>query len=205
MLPQCCDEILQNSCFDNHSKNATSHFNWLGEKPDPSNLFLAVKWKNTVLGANAQVLAGGAARWSRWGEVGTALLWWHSFATPVLDTAGSNRQTQGIAEPLSQDSGTSGKAYLRKGKNKPKPHETQRGGGKRKSRRNSSTNTKVREGRGGGALLHYSRYLHYSPWRSPRQSRWILLKELWPMESPHQSRGNVRRKEQQRGITVYWL
>lgn len=124
---------------------------------------------------------------------------------PVLDTACSNSQTQGIAEPLSQDSGTSGKAYLRKGKTRPKPHQTQRGGRKRRSMRNSSTNTKGREGGGGGAPLHYSRYLHYSPWRSAHQSRWILLKELWPMESPHQSRGNVRRKEQQRKITVYWL
>lgn len=42
----------------------------------------------------------------------------------------------------------------------------------------------ARGGGGDGAPLHWSRYQHYSRWRSRLQSRWIFLKVLWPMKSP---------------------
>jgi len=89
------------------------------------------------------------------------------------------QQTQDTAEPLSQHGGISGKPYLSK--------------------------TKVRAGEGGSVPLHWSRQPHYNPWMSPSQSWWILPKQLWPMESPCQSRGNMRTKEQQREITAYGL
>lgn len=54
--------------------------------------------------------------------------------------------------------------------------------------RNSRQNTKVR---GEGGAWHRSRYPHCSLWRTPQWSRWVLAKELQPMENLHLSRANV--------------